>query len=171
MEKNSGLTILELLMAMVVVALLLAVGTPSLRQFISRNAVIADTNDLVTALNLARNEAISRGVPVSLCPSVNGTACSAANPYQTGWIVFADPNGNLGVDATEAVLRAQIAPRRSQVAAGGLSGGATFSAKGLAAAGANGTATICRAGFNRCRQVTLSQMGRIQTVDIANPSP
>jgi type IV fimbrial biogenesis protein FimT len=54
-------------------------------------------NDLVGALNLARSEAVKRGIQVTV--SNNG----AATHWESGWIVFVDINGNGINDAADAL--------------------------------------------------------------------
>jgi type IV fimbrial biogenesis protein FimT len=64
------------------------------------------TNKFVTAANLARSEAIKRGVRVTICKSNNGAACTNANNWDQGWIVFTDENNNAAYNnATETLLR------------------------------------------------------------------
>jgi len=62
---------------------------------------------------LARSEAIKRGSPVSICPSLNpeavaGPACNGgANDWASGWVIFADLNGIGTIDAGDRVIRVQ----------------------------------------------------------------
>jgi type IV fimbrial biogenesis protein FimT len=53
---------------------------------------IHHSNDFMSALNLARNEAVSRGRTVTMCSSASGTACTGAGTadWSDGWIVFTD---------------------------------------------------------------------------------
>jgi type IV fimbrial biogenesis protein FimT len=94
MKKTNGFTLVELMITIVIAALLLTVAVPSFRSSIENNKVIAQTNEVVSAHNLARMEAIKRGVPVTVCTSTNGIACSASTNWKNGWMVFSDMNGN-----------------------------------------------------------------------------
>ncbi|BCR04648.1 hypothetical protein DESUT3_17170 [Desulfuromonas versatilis] len=90
---------------MSVAGILLAVAVPSFKEVISSNRETAEVNTLVSALNLARSEAVKRGTPVTLCQSSDGAGCTADGGYENGWLVFADPDGDGSVDGGEVILR------------------------------------------------------------------
>jgi type IV fimbrial biogenesis protein FimT len=125
--KQSGFTLWELLVTLLVAGVLLSIGVPSFREFQRNGAMIAAANQLVTTTLTARAEALKRQVPVTWCLSANPTAatptCSAAPVANStlGYIVWVDwdpahvtaatgaPNftatdGNAVVNANEQVL-------------------------------------------------------------------
>jgi type IV fimbrial biogenesis protein FimT len=74
-----------------VAAILLSVGVPQLNVFFQSNRMVSNTNDLVTALHLARSEAIRRGLRATVCKSAAATTapnCDGTS-WAQGWIVFA----------------------------------------------------------------------------------
>jgi type IV fimbrial biogenesis protein FimT len=91
-----GFSILELMVAISVLAVLLATGVPSFVQIIRNNRITAQSNELVSALNVARSESIKRGIPVSVCSSADGATCAGSATWGTGWIVFTDGLGAAG---------------------------------------------------------------------------
>ena len=93
--KNSGFTLLELMITLSVVALLAAVGIPSVISFMQQNRVIASTNELISAFHVARTEAIKLNQRVTICESNDGKTCAADGSWRDGWIVFIDSDGNL----------------------------------------------------------------------------
>jgi type IV fimbrial biogenesis protein FimT len=102
--------VVELLTTIAVLAILAAIAVPGLRSFSQNNRAAAQTNELIAALSLARNEAITRGLPVSVCASADGGTCSNSTDWTGGWIVFTDavaPQGSVeaGIPG-DAVLRA-----------------------------------------------------------------
>lgn len=103
-----GVTLIELLVALAVAAILLTLGIPAFADFLAGSRMSAASNDLVTDLLLARSEAVKRQAPVTLCasddPAAAAPACSAAATPAAGWLVFADANGNARVDAGETVV-------------------------------------------------------------------
>ena len=74
----NGFTLLELMTAIAVMAVLLSVGVPSFIQIVRNNRITAQTNEMVAALNIARSESIKRGIPVSVCSSTDGTSCAGS---------------------------------------------------------------------------------------------
>jgi len=108
--RNRGMTAVELLFTMAIAGLVLALAVPNFRDFVQNNRAAEEANALVGALALARSEAVTRGVPVTVCASTDGATCSDDLDWSTGWIVFTDGNAPLGaVDAgapSDTVLRA-----------------------------------------------------------------
>ncbi len=112
--NNAGFTLLELMVAITVLALLLGIGVPGFRDFVRNSRMTAATNDIVTDFSIARSEAVKRRVPVTLCKSQNLTACETTGVFRS-WIMFvddADPaiadatnDGDGEVDAGEVILR------------------------------------------------------------------
>ena len=109
-KRNSGFTLMELMVTLAVAAVILSIGAPSFTEFRRNNRLTGVGNELLGAMQTARTEAIKRQVPVAVCPSDNpgdaGATCSAG--AFTGWIVFVDPDNNCVRDAAnplEVVLR------------------------------------------------------------------
>ncbi len=91
---SHGLTLIELMVVVALVAILMAVAVPSFQGVVRSNRINGEINAFVGDLQLARSEAIKRGLPVSLCPSSNGTDCLTTNTWHNGWIVFFDPDSS-----------------------------------------------------------------------------
>ena len=81
-KKASGFTLLELMIAISVAGVLMALAVPSFKDMIRNTRLTTYTNELVTALNLARSEAIKRGQQVVVSKT-------GAN-WENGWQVFVD---------------------------------------------------------------------------------
>lgn len=90
----TGFTLLELMVAITVLGVLVAVGVPSFNRMIRDHRVTGQTNDVVTALAIARSEASKRGMNVSICAATdaNRDECGASNNdnWEFGWIIFTD---------------------------------------------------------------------------------
>ena len=80
-KQSAGFTLVELMVTIVVVAIVLAVGIPSIAQMKRSSELTTVTNELVTALNMARSEAVRRGADVQVGP--RGT-------WADGWNVGAN---------------------------------------------------------------------------------
>lgn len=102
--KQSGVTLLELIVVLAIFGILLVIGMPSFAAYTSNSRLTSATNALVSSLLLARSEAIKRNSRVVLCKSANGLACSISGGWHQGWVVFHDANNNADLDTGEAVV-------------------------------------------------------------------
>jgi len=103
----SGYTLFELVMVMGIVAILAAIALPSFKYVTASNRIATEVNQLLGDMRYARTEAVKDGLPVTVCASSNGTACSNADTWQLGWIIFADPNNNQTLPNGAFPLRVQ----------------------------------------------------------------
>ena len=106
MNRSAGFTLIELIVTIAIAAIVLVMGVPSFQDTIRNNRLATQANELISALNLARSEAIKRGVTVSICKSANGSTCGGSG-WSNGWIVFVnrDNDSPAQVDAGEEILR------------------------------------------------------------------
>jgi len=94
----------ELMVTLALVAITTGIAGPPLYNLTLDNRRADNVNELVSELQYARSEAITRNSDVVVCPSTGGTKCEATT-WQSGWLIFADPNGNAAVDKGETVLK------------------------------------------------------------------
>jgi type IV fimbrial biogenesis protein FimT len=75
--RQQGLTLIELIVALAVLAILVTTAIPGYRQFTARNEVAAEVMRVKSALALARNTAVTRRQVIALCPveHTNVTQC------------------------------------------------------------------------------------------------
>ncbi len=109
MNTASGMTLVELLVTVTLVAILLAIGLPSYQGITTTNRMAAEMNALVGDLQYTRSEAVKQGQTVTMCASSNGTSCSGSTDWANGWMIFSDANNNQAVNTGEARLRLQAA--------------------------------------------------------------
>jgi type IV fimbrial biogenesis protein FimT len=134
-RAQRGFTLYELLVTLLVAGVIFGLGLPNLAEFARNNRMSATANDMITALLLARNEAIKQRLPVTLCaspnPIDNDPDCDPdlSDPDTAGgYIVWVDDDGDAVVDGGEIVLRAQAEPEDIVVLAD--SGFVTFDRNG-----------------------------------------
>ena len=89
-QDARGVTLIELLVAMTVMAVLLGIGVPAFESLQRRMRADTTFHLITTALATARVTAVTRGVPVSLCPSADGQRCDSNTSWEHGWIVYED---------------------------------------------------------------------------------
>lgn len=80
----AGFTLMELLITVAIIALGMGLALPWLRDSMQTSAVAGLNNDLVTALNQARSEAVKRGTRVAVFSR------SGSDSWDTGWEIRAD---------------------------------------------------------------------------------
>jgi len=138
---SRGVTLPELLLALVVVGLLSLIALPKLAAVTSANALRHEATQLVAALDAARTAAIRVGAPSTLTLS------------DSSYTVV----GGLPGDSVHAWRIPGPATRGVRLTGAG--GPIRFGASGLAIGVANRTLTLTR-GSNS-RRVVLSRLGRI----------
>ena len=87
-----GFSLVELMAALAVAAILLGLALPGFQETVRRHRAEAAVHQLSTMLALARNTAIVRRTPVTVCPSLGGGQCHAKPDWSSGWLVYRDPH-------------------------------------------------------------------------------
>lgn len=105
--RHAGFTVIELLVAMTLMAIVAALAVPSVRAFTARVQLNSVGNDFTSAVMRARNEAVSRNVCITLCMSSSAAdatpACTSLGAdWQVGWIAFINEDCNSGTNTPAA---------------------------------------------------------------------
>lgn len=89
MSGDKGFTLIELLVLVAVVAILATIAVPNFSATIKGDRDIAQINTLVSAMALARSEAVKTGGGVLICSSSDGVTCAPAgtSSWSSGWSV------------------------------------------------------------------------------------
>lgn len=107
-RNQSGFTLYELLITIVIIGIVLAFGIPNFGVFTQNSRIASTANDLHSSFYLGRSEAARSKSNITICASNNsmGAATCTGGTFDDGWIIFVDLNGDIqraGVD--ENVLR------------------------------------------------------------------
>jgi type IV fimbrial biogenesis protein FimT len=144
------------MLTVAVLSILLGLGVPSFAAVIRNNQIAAASSDVVSALNLARSEAMKRGVRVSICAASAANTCAtgaAAADWSTGWVIFEDDFGAAGaIDPGDVPLQNW----------GSAAPGISIAIVVPSAAASTSTSTITfsrRARAEFARQLTVSKQG------------
>lgn len=163
-----GFTLVELAIALGVLAILVTIAIPAYTAMLTVHRLAAQANDLLTALHLARSEAIKRNTRVVVCKSAGGADCAGAGGWEQGWIVFADANNNASLDAGEDLLRREMALLAGYTLSGNgpVAAYVSYTPTGLtklvSGAFQAGTLTLCPPTLNvdEARQIVIGISGR-----------
>lgn len=89
-KQQRGVTMVELMIVVVIVAIFAAIGLPSMSDMVRNNRLASARQTLTNDLNMARGEAIKRNARMLVC-SGNVAGCSNNASWSgTGWIVCYD---------------------------------------------------------------------------------
>lgn len=106
-----GLTLVELLVTLAIVAIGAAIAAPSFRGMIADTRLSAQANDLLASLKYTRSEAVKRNARVSMCKKAGDNTCAVTSTatagWQGGWLVFVDGGVPGTIDGTDTILRVQ----------------------------------------------------------------
>ena len=177
MRANRGVTLIELLATIAVLAVLITAAIPALTHWSRGNRLTAGINRFHRTLALARSKAIEHGGNVVVCKSLDGHGCEATGGWEQGWLVFLDPAADEQCQDADAdglcdldggrIIRAEqgFAPGMTLRGSGNTADAVAFKGSGFAE-GYPGTLTLCNAA-GAARGLVLSMQGRIR---LAHPN-
>ena len=115
MNKQSGLTLIELLIAIIIVGILAAFAVPNFGSLVRSNQLKSSYNTFAGVIAVARSEAVNRRSTITICVSKDKSTCATGNDdtWSDGYMVFVDRDRNAvrNADATagEDILRIEPA--------------------------------------------------------------
>lgn len=158
MRTAGGWTLLEMLVALAVVATLVA-ATPLFRGLLLDAQMTATVNALIHAIHLARQQAQTDLRDVVVCRSAAGVQCAPPGNWANGWIAFVnrDADDPPVVDPGERILHAT----GEQAMASILSNRRAYVLRPFSLRATNGTVVFCdERGSAHARAVIVSYSGR-----------
>ena len=162
MKYQKGVTLIELMVTVSIVAIILTSVAPSIQSILIKNRIVAEINELSSLIQYARHQAIDEQAPITFCPSTDYKNCT------TNWddpkIVFLDSDGNGARDeATEELLVASGAIASTHVMT---MQGSAVTLQFFANGGANRSVEILLCHDNKdakyARSLSLTLQGRVK---------
>ena len=178
-----GVTLIELMIGLAIVALVLFVAVPSFGIFLQNSQIRNAAGSALNGLQLARNEAIRRNTPVRFQFVSDLTASCTLSTTSLAWVVSqADPTGACDTPASDTVapqiVQSRSATEGTSNARVTVTGGSTVVFTGLGRAQAGGitqidvtnTSGTClyvdpTNGTMRCMRVVVSSGGQARMCD------
>jgi type IV fimbrial biogenesis protein FimT len=173
---SRAFTLVEMLVAIAIVAALLAAGGPAFYSWLGAYELANHAKHLAEAMTRARTDAIRTSRRVSLCKSPDHRQCADSGSWEGGFVVFVDENQNGRIDEGERILEIDArAPRGITITANRpLDDYVSYTSLGRArmldGALQMGTFTLCRRG-QRAMHVVLANSGRVRTERTATICP
>lgn len=155
-KQNLGFTLVELMVALAVLAILITIALPSFTNMIQNNRSAALANSIVTALNVARSEAVKRNALVNV---------NSGGDWTNGWVVQL----NTGAVTLQTWNAPDVGAVITQV-----DGNATIQFNGsgrmtLPAAAATINSSYPHCSGQQARQIQIGITGRVGVTQVACP--
>lgn len=96
LAANTGFTLIELMVTLIVVAIVVAIAAPGFGQMIQENRAATQANNVLASIQLARSEAINRNLQVTMRRVSNTNRV-----WEQGWQIFTDWNTDAVFDGAE----------------------------------------------------------------------
>ena len=159
--RQGGVTLVEQVMVVAVMATLLGAAMPSMSRLLERSQLQTAQADLISALHHTREAAVVARQDTVFCPSRDGQQCADEERWDYGWLLAADRDHDNQPDGQplyasgnhDERLTIQSSVGRHHV---------RFQADG-SARGNNLTFVLCRQGnADRALSVVVANSGRIR---------
>lgn len=163
-RRTHGFTLIELMVAVAVLAILAALAFPSFQYSLRNNRVAALNNEVIGLVNLARSEAIRSGSGGGVCGSSAGTSCDGN--WAGGMLAFADADGDGEMGGDDTALRFASVGAQLQVTAP--DDPIVFDGRGRRRAAADQELVVrpteCTEGAEQQRSLTINASGQIRSI-------
>lgn len=177
-RRETGFTLIEVMVTIAIAAILLVVATPSFVSYQRGSELTSAANSFVAGINAARGEAMKRGMNAMVVPATGVD-------WSSGWTVFVDQDRSGGLNSGDITVVQQPALQRYFSATGQGTASETpayimFDASGYAKTKTSGfgalTMTIARndlsgpARTDQTRRVVIAKSGRARACKPATDS-
>ncbi len=169
MKRQSGLTIVELMITVAIAAVLLGIALPSFNGFTEQRRLTTQVNDFLLAVQYSRSEATRQGTNVSM---IALDASDAADEWGPGWCVAVGTPANCpAANAVTSLRRFDSTAPNTFTGEGALNNvdRLTFNSRGLLVGALGGTLDLCGTAGTNGRQISLAATGRASSSEVVCP--
>jgi type IV fimbrial biogenesis protein FimT len=157
----TGMTFVEACITAAVIAVGASLALPAFNDVVTTSRGRTAAHLISSQLASARQTAITRRIPVSVCPTLDGQRCNSNNNWSGGWLMYLDPQRRPQPSASD-VLRVEMNDGKSlQIHSSTGRNAIRFQPNGKSS-GSNATIHICREG-DLLAQVIVNNLGRVRT--------
>ena len=164
MIRQTAITLIELLIALAVLAIISIAAVPGFSSIIHNIRMNSSVNELAHSLQRARQNARVTGVATAVCSSTDGQQCQLNGHWENGWLVFANTDADEPprVDPGESILDARGAVPNMRVYANRRA----FTMRPFGLRSTNGTLIWCDPrGDKYARAIVVSYTGKPRISD------
>lgn len=169
MKRQSGLTIVELMITLAIAAVLMGIAMPAFNGFIEQRTLTTQVNAFLLSVQYSRSEATRQGTNVSM---IALDASDDTNEWGPGWCVAV---GNPGVcpapGAATSLRRFDATTPNTLTGEGALNtvDRLTFNSRGLLVGALGGTLELCGVAGSNGRRISLAATGRASSSQVVCP--
>lgn len=160
-----GFTLIELMVTLVVLGIIVSIAMPAFSGLMNSNRLVAQSNELVGGIQLARGEAIRRNARVSFCGSTDGANCVADASAWTHWLVVLDSDSSI-LQVGQIRLPAQVSSATPRITF--QPDGLARTAAGLLFAGNVGVCLPVARPADNLRRIAVASGSRTSISSVAN---
>ena len=167
----SGFSLVESMIVVAILAILAGLALPSLQALVLRQRIATTGYTLATELSLARNTAVVRRSPVTLCPSLGNGQCLGTSDWSHGWLIYRDPNRSTQPTSPDDILRETRQPLHASMQAHSTAGRVRIRYQPDGRSGdSNVTLRICSGGMLH-GEVVVNNAGRPRNRRLPGTAP
>ena len=160
-HRERGVTLVEQVMVVAIMATLIGAAMPSMRRLLDRNQLRTAQADFIGALHHTREAAVIARQATVFCPSRDGRQCADEERWDHGWLLAADRDHDNQPDGQPLHVNGNYAERLTIQSSIGRRH-VRFQADG-SARGSNLTFVFCRRGTaEQALSVVVANSGRIR---------
>jgi type IV fimbrial biogenesis protein FimT len=165
-RTRPGYSLIELLVAMTVTGILLALAMPTFADWLRAYRQLNQAQALARTLDLARSEAVKRNGRVNVCKTADRRDCTRHGGWESGWLLFADGDDDGQVGDSIIVDAEPPAPAGITIVGNvPIADYVSYTSLGMARTRSGalqmGTFTVCAKG-QTALHVVLAETGRVR---------